>query len=196
MSSILERLEQTEHIRNLLVGDLGRLKPRLGERSVAVAHTAAQYANRRAYVRATFALVEALVEQHARLLVDLESGGAVSLTPEERAALSETTYEVRQGGQIRMRDARLSLDRKLRLVYRLAGEVLGEPLAIRFDDQGWVSFREAQRIRDALMHPKTPHDCYVDERQLNKVDSAEEWYRVVHNEFTRVAEQHRASRKW
>ena len=73
MSDLYERLEEIQEMTRMLEGDVALLQKMLGERSPTVEVTDSQYANRRSYVRATFALIEAVVEQHKQLLLALES---------------------------------------------------------------------------------------------------------------------------
>lgn len=57
----------------LLIDDVARLREQLGDGELKPSD--AQLTNRRFYVRAVFALVEAFVEQHRRLLLDLAATG-------------------------------------------------------------------------------------------------------------------------
>ena len=59
------RLEELEGMTRLLIDDVGLLRPLVGEGEDDP--SAGRKAYRRCYVRAVFALVEALVEQHRRL---------------------------------------------------------------------------------------------------------------------------------
>ena len=180
----------------VLAGDGDRLRPLLGERNIQAAVSEAEEGNRRFYVRAIFALVEAVVEQHKRLLLDLAKRGAVTLGPGVREALSERAYGVKDNGSVAEREQYLQLERKLRAVYRAAGEGFGEPLAVTFGDQGWESFRGALDVRDRITHPKSFQDCHVDEEALETVDRGHAWFRELNNEFVRVAREHRGMHRW
>jgi hypothetical protein len=70
MSSLCDRLEEIQGLIKLFAGDVEQLASRLGPR--APVEMDGEIAGvRRAYARAVFALVEALAEQHKRLLLDL-----------------------------------------------------------------------------------------------------------------------------
>src|SRR4051794_5960103 len=75
------QLEELQGMTRLLINDLTLLKAKIGEGNPDP--TNEEKANRRFYVRAVFALVEAFVEQHRRLLVMLSEQGKVTL-PENR----------------------------------------------------------------------------------------------------------------
>jgi hypothetical protein len=69
MTDLYDRLEEILGVTRVLTADVEQLHPLLGDRSVAAAVSTDEEANRRFYIRAIFALIEALVEQHKRLLV-------------------------------------------------------------------------------------------------------------------------------
>jgi hypothetical protein len=195
MSDLYDRLEEIQRMVRVLTRDADTLRGPLGGRSIQDDVTDQQAGARRAYVRAVFALVEAVVEQHKRLLLDLAARQVIVLDPQTRAALAEQTYTVADNGIISGRDQYLQLRRKLRLVYRVASEVLGR-MAVPYDDHGWQRFGEAIAIRDRITHPKTYADCDIAGDDLDTVDGGHNWFRAVNNEFIRVAREHRQGRGW
>jgi hypothetical protein len=80
------------------------LRSNLGERSIQVSLTEIEEASRRFYVRAIFSLIEAVVEQHKRLLMDLAERGSITLGPGVREALSERVYVVKENGTVGERE--------------------------------------------------------------------------------------------
>jgi hypothetical protein len=107
-------------------------------------------ANRRFYVRAVFALVEAVVEQHKRLLLDLAERDSITLADCIRSVLSERVYAIKDNGAVVSREQYLQLQRKLRGVYRAAGAAFGQNLDVSFGGEGWVSFQSAIEVRDRI----------------------------------------------
>lgn len=191
-----DRVEQLNHILELLTHDLAGLRPHLGDRAITADPSADEYSCRRSYVRASFALFEALAEQYARLLLDLHERRLASLDDRTRTALTQVALEVTDQGNVRARPAWLPLDRKLRLLCRAASAAMGQDLAVRFDDGGWRSFRAAQATRHSITHPKTPTDCYVEGDHLDEVDEAGEWFAGLHAEFLRVVRDHQRVEGW
>lgn len=192
---LYSRLEEIQDITHVLVGDVDRLCDTLSSRTNLDEPSETEYGARRGYVRAIFALVEATVEQHKQLLLDLETRHAITLDPTTQAALLEQTYSVNDNGSVSPRVQFLQLRRKLRLVYRAAGEAFAE-LAVRYDDQGWQRFGEALSIRDRITHPKSISDCHVEGDELDTVDQGHEWFRALSNEFVRVTREHRERHRW
>jgi len=196
MTELYDRLEEIRDVTRVLTRDVEQLRPLLGERSIAAAVSEEEEANRRFYVRAIFALIEALVEQHKRLLLDLAEHGTIALGTGVREALSERLYVFRDNGTVVEREQYLQLQRKIRAVYRTAEAAFEEALHVLFGDQGWASFQQAVQVRDRLTHPKSLEDCSVDEDALEAVDRGHRWFRDLHNAFIRGAGAHRAQHHW
>jgi hypothetical protein len=181
VSDLYDRLEEIQGMVRILTSDVELLKPNLGDLSGQAVLREAEAANRRSYVRAVFSLIEAVIEQHKRLLLDLVARRIVELEQGVGEALSERTYFVRDNGTVGEREQYLQFERKLRAVYRVAGDAFGQSLSVTFGDQGWQSFRTALAVRDRLTHPKTYDDCIVDENALDAVDRGHKWFRDLNN---------------
>ena len=196
MSESYNRLEEIQEIIYALGGDIERISGNLGDRSITESVSEEQETNRRSYVRAVFAIIEAIVEQHKRLILELGEKEIVTLPKGAREALSEYIYIVKDNGDISPQFRYLQLQRKLRAVYKVAEEVFGDPLDIDFGDQGWESLQKAIQIRDSLTHPKSKNDCDVQNPFLEIVETAENWFKRLNKEFVRIAESHRKKYKW
>jgi hypothetical protein len=196
MTDLYDRLEELQEVIHVLTRDVEQLRPLLGDRSIAAAVSPEEEANRRFYVRAIFALIEALVEQHKQLLLDLDESGKVSLNRDVRQALSERVSTFAENGTVSQREQYLRLQTKIRAICQTAGEAFGQRLHVSFGDQGWTLFREAVKMRDRITHPKSSQDCHVDEDNLKVVDQAHDWFRDLHNKFIRVACAHREQHGW
>lgn len=196
MSDLYDRLEELQGMTRVFGGDVERLKSLLGERSVQAAVSEEQEGWRRFYIRAVFALVEAAVEQHKRLLLDLSARGIVTLAPGVSEILSEKQFFAKDNGDVGQREQFLALERKLRAVYRAAAASFQRELVVNFGDGGWRSFCAAQDIRDRITHPKTFEECQVEGDDLDTVDRGHEWFRALNNEFVRVAREHRNHHGW
>ena len=173
------------------------MSPRLGERTIQAAVSDGQQADRRFYVRAVFALIEAVVEQHRRLLLDWAERGAVAFPEGVREVLSERIFVARENGNVHKRTQYLSLRNKLRVVYKTAApKAFLQPLSIEFADEGWRAFCAALEVRDQITHPKTFVDCHVDKEELETVETGRDWYGQVNKEFVRVATEHQHDHSW
>ncbi len=193
MADLYERLDEIQGMTRVLTQDVERLRPHVGE---DVSISEGEEANRRFYVRAVFALVEAVVEQHKRLLIDLAERNRIALPAGVREVLSEQAPLVKDNGTVMYREQYLQLERKLRAVYRAAGEAFEHPLVVDFGDAGWQSFQAALDVRNRITHPKTYQDCHVEGEALDTVNRGHNWFRALNNEFVRVAREHRQKHPW
>src|SRR5262245_31857811 len=99
---LYERLEELQGMTHLLIDDVALLRPKVGERNPDV--TDEEKAIRRFYIRAVFALVEAFVEQHRRLLLDLCQSNTITLSDKAHKKLREIKEVFLEDGAIEERE--------------------------------------------------------------------------------------------
>src|SRR5947208_16321387 len=104
MADLYDRLDEIQGMTRVLTANAKRLATGVGDRSVQAEITEGHAGARRVYVRAVFSLVEAIVEQHKRLLLDLASNGYVTLNPAVREALAEQVYVIDDNGSVSTRE--------------------------------------------------------------------------------------------
>jgi hypothetical protein len=153
-------------------------------------------ANRRFYIRAVFALVDAFVEQHRRLLLELCESNKVELKEKTRKKLQEIKEVFREDGTVEEQVQHLQIFDKIKEVYKDAGAAFGQPLNVTCGDTGWTTFKAAMKIRHRVTHPKIVRDCWIFELELKTVNDAYEWFKTLQNEFVRVARENRTANGW
>lgn len=184
------QLEELQGMTHLLIDDVGRLQTKLGAMNPDPSDE--EKTNRRFYVRAVFALVEAFVEQHRRLLVMLCEQGKVTLPDNRVRKLREIKQILGEDGTVTGEETQyLHIFDKVKEVYNAAGVAFGEGLTVNCNDERWPLFKDAMAIRHAITHPKRVQDCWIFEGDIQKVITAHEWFRALQNEFVRVARAHR-----
>jgi hypothetical protein len=188
------RLEELQGMTHLVIDDVGRLQQEVGagDPDPSDAHKA----NRRFYIRAVFALIEAFAEQHRRLLLDLADANKVTIKPKALTVLREIREVTLPDGSVQQREQYLQLFEKIKTVYKMAGDGFGQKLKITFGDKGWETFQDALALRNRVTHPKQVSDCWIFETQLQTVTAANEWFKKLQNEFVRVAREHREVHRW
>jgi hypothetical protein len=191
---LYDRLEELQGMTRLLIDDVALLRPRVGELKPNV--TEEEKANRRFYVRAVFALVEAFVEQHRRLLLELCESNKIELKEKTRKRLRELKEVFREDGTVEEQERYLHIFDKIKEVYKAAGVGFGQPLNVTFGDRGWTTFKAAMEIRNRVTHPKNVSDCWIFEDALKTVNDASAWFKKLQNEFVRVARKHRTESGW
>jgi uncharacterized protein YjhX (UPF0386 family) len=191
---LYDRLVELQGMTHLLIDDVTLLKPKVGELNPNV--TGEEKANRRFYIRAVFALVEAFVEQHRRLLLELCESNKIALKEKTRKKLQEIKEVFREDGTVEEQVQYLQIFDKIKAVYKAAEFAFGRPLKVTFGDRGWTTFKAAMEIRNQVTHPKDVRDCWIMEDALKTVNDADEWFKKLQNEFVRVAREHRTANGW
>lgn len=169
MNDLYTRLEQIQGVRDVLSGDVRQLEKRFGPRCPVEIDSEPAGIHRQ-YVRAVFALIEAVVEQHGRLVLDLSAARIVSLD-------SGVAERLRQ---------RLTLREKIQQVYEAAGHAFEQPIEVEYEP-----LMAAKKVRDRLTHPKSFQECNVFVLEIDKVKEGEEWFRDLNNRFVRAGKHHR-----
>jgi hypothetical protein len=188
------RLDELQGMTRLLIDDVGRLQAELGAGDPDP--SPAQETNRRFYIRAVFALVEAFVEQHRRLLVELAEHGMITLPAKKLQRLREIKELKLPDGTVEEQEQYLQLFDKIKELYKAAGVGFGRSLKVTFGDKGWVLFKDAMELRHRVTHPKKVEDCWIFETNIQTVMAANEWFKKLQNEFVRVARAHREEHQW
>jgi hypothetical protein len=187
------RLEELQGMTRLLIDDVNRVKPTIGEGNGNP--TDEHFTQRRYYVRAVYALVEAFAEQHRRLLVELAQHNFVTIAEDTLRRLREIRIVIQDGVE-QERQQYLQLYEKIKLVYRTAGTSFGQPLNVTFGDQGYETFQDGMELRNRVTHPKSYRDLHIHEQDLQTANNASEWFKSLQNEFVRVARAHREEHRW
>jgi hypothetical protein len=183
-------LEELRDMTHLLIDDANLLRPKIGEGKPDPSDEEKAY--RRFYVRAVFALVEAFVEQHRRLVIHLCEAGKIVLTQNKLNRLREIKQILDASGAVVGEAPNyLRIFDKIKRVYKAAATGFHSPLTVAFDNDHWREFQEAMEIRNQITHPKTVQDCWIFEPSLQKVIAAHEWFRALQNDFVRIAREHR-----
>ena len=191
---LYDRLEELQGMTHLLIDDVALLRPKLGELNPNA--NGEEEANRRFYIRAVFALVEAFVEQHRRLLLELCESNRIELQEKTRKRLREIKEIFREDGTVEEQEQYLHIFDKIKEVYKAAGVGFKQPLKVTLGNRGWTTFKAAMGIRNRVTHPKNVRDCWIVADALKTVNEANEWFKELQNEFVRVAREHRTANRW
>jgi hypothetical protein len=135
--------------------------------------------NRRAYVRALFASIEAHLSAIKQGLLRA-SPESPNLTTAERAVLGERTFHLDDDG-FPDGGAPLRSDFKRRLLFlvRLRARQLGiELVEAEFGrkSEGWADFSAAVKVRHRLTHPDSTASAEVSDHDLDVVERGHAWF--------------------
>ncbi len=172
MSHFYNRVEEIQGVLQVLLGDVRRLEKTFGRRGPVEIDGEAAGAQR-CYIRAVFALTEAVVEQHRLLLLDLSAARLVTFEKDVAQVLNKMAKPT-------------GLSLKIKGVYKAAEQAFGQLVEV-----GREPLIAAKDVRNRLIHPKSFEECAVFILDLDKVTEAEKWFRDLNNRFVRAATQHR-----
>lgn len=131
---------------------------------------------RRSFVRSVFALIEGIVFCLKQVTLETATTKAATLSPQEIALLREESAELQENGELASRPAFLRLKPNLRFSFRKFAEIYKAQYRLDVSQAGWEKLGPGIRIRDRLMHPKTPQDISVSDDELAIVKTAYEWF--------------------
>lgn len=182
MIDLSDRLDELNSITHTFKGDVAFFRERC-DLSQPVETSSDASAIHRAYVRAVFALIEALLHQHKSLLLDLADNKIV--------LLDEKTLD-------RLRESKrfMGLKEKVKAVCKAASHAFGQKLQVDFSTSGWRMFVKAIDPRDQITHPKSFCECSIQIWDIEAVEQAEGWFQAMHNEFVRLAREHQKITGW
>ena len=164
--TLIAKIEEVVRLAAVLVADMAEAVPDL-----------ACQRHRRSYVRAAFAFVEGTLFGLKGILLGFSAHFGTPLEPGETELLEENSYGLKEDGSVRVSPALLRLPDNVRFAFALAAKVSGAPTTVRYDDDGWASFKESIRVRNRLVHPKAPADLVVTDLEMARLDKATAWYR-------------------
>ena len=142
----------------------------------SISARAGDQVQRRAYARAFFAEVEAIVFQLKQIALHWSPD---SLDPEEQGALAEFVFRVRDDGTVRRVTQSTPMLANVRLAFRyfaLAAE-LPEGDQPDFGNNGWEHFQAAVKIRNRVTHPKSVEETQISDADIGSIDAAQGWFR-------------------
>jgi len=186
-------LEELQGMTRLLIDDVNRIKPTIGEGNGNPSDE--HFAQRRCYVRAVYALVEAFAEQHRRLLIELAENNYVTIPEDTLRRLREIRIFIQDGVE-QERQQYLQLYEKIKLVYKTAEICFGHAVNVTFGNQGCEDFQDGMELRNRVTHPKIYPDLHIHEQDLRTMNAASDWFRSLQNEFVNAARAHRQEHHW
>jgi hypothetical protein len=130
---------------------------------------------RRAFVRAAFAALDAFLSHGSSLILFLNEKGIYKLKPAEVALLQEKRLDVDSNGDVVVRNSFVPFSNKLRFLLNLGGRLSIPDYHVDVGDAGWQSLRTAITKRDQLTHPKELAHLEVQEEDLRQFKQGLEW---------------------
>jgi hypothetical protein len=127
---------------------------------------------RRHMTRSVFAFIEAITFAIKQAAVELDAG---KLSHCEVTLAKEQHYELRNG-TAKMRPARLTLKDNVQFAFCLFAKAAGIANVLNVSGNNWQRFLSVIKVRDRLMHPKTPADILVSDGEVHDVGQVFRWF--------------------
>lgn len=126
--------------------------------------------NRRAYIRAVFALIEALVFTSKQAILR----DRMNYSDAEMAMLREETYNVSKGAAFSQMKF-IPIEENFRFMLAMMNRRAKEEHKESFDGAGWQAFKQATKIRHRLTHPKQRTDLDVTDTEIEIFHTTFSW---------------------
>lgn len=140
---------------------------------------------RRAFIRSLFSIIEGSVWVLKQTLLHASApkGRMKQLSIAEYAILSETTYDLKNNGQINARSQKLPLPENLKFTAELLAKYFNAHLDLGIGSKAWDNFLKAQRIRNRIAHPKTMHEFEITSEDTAVCQATSSWFNKLIEAF-------------
>lgn len=132
--------------------------------------------SRRAYVRAVFAFIEGVTHRMKLLAFEEKDKPNVNFSAAELAFLLEEDFDLTDKGEVISMSARISLTKNIRFAFKAIARAYSINYDLKVDDHGWDALRKAAKVRDKLMHPKTPEDLIISIDDIDLIIKGSTWF--------------------
>jgi hypothetical protein len=131
---------------------------------------------RRTFIRSVFALIEGFTYCLKQVALEASKKFGIELSKSEIALLLEESYEVSDKGQAETKPDFIQLPRNIKFAFNMYSRAYGLNYTLKIDDNGWLSFKEALKVRNRLTHPKSTGDVLVSDQDMLYAESAAMWF--------------------
>lgn len=141
---------------------------------------------RRTFIRSVFALIEGFTYRLKQVALEASKKFRVELSKSEMALLLEESYEVNEKGQAESKPDFIQLPRNIKFAFNMYSRAYGLNYKLKIDDNGWLSFKEALKVRNRLTHPKSTSDVLVSDQDMSYAENAAIWFVRSSDEIQRA----------
>jgi hypothetical protein len=101
------------------------------------------------------------------------------------ALCEEVIYDLDNTGKVKERDARLRFRENLIFAFSVFGRVKGVSYTLPIGDSGGQALTRSIKVRDRLMHPKSPDDLSVKDDEVRDALTGLRWVWAHHLKLMR-----------
>jgi hypothetical protein len=129
--------------------------------------------HRRQYIRAVFAQLEGATFGLKQLAIPSKES---LISSAELALLKGESYRLNDTGEAVVGNARLTLPSDMRFAFRMYAKSVGIAYDLPVNEPGWTALIRARKVRDRLMHPRSPNDLETTDEEIGDATDAAEWF--------------------
>jgi hypothetical protein len=129
----------------------------------------------RTFIRSFFAMVEGVTFTLKQAAFEVGKVYKYSFTPAEIAAITERSPKI-QNGKVIEDTMKVSLQENLKFSFSVFARVFEVQCELDTSTHGWQSLRQAIKLRDGLMHPKSLSDLQPF-KDFKTVTEAYKWFK-------------------
>jgi hypothetical protein len=141
---------------------------------------------RRTFIRSVFALIEGFTYRLKQVALEASKKFSIELSKSEIALLLEESYEVNDKGHAETKPDYIQLPKNIKFAFRMYSHAYSLNYQLKIDDDGWLSFKEALKVRNRLTHPKSTSDVSVSDQDMSYAETAAIWFVKSSHEIQRA----------
>lgn len=128
---------------------------------------------RRLLIRSMFATIEGTTFAFKQYALHTAPEG--TLTEAEKALCREVAYALKDNGEAKEETAKLRFASNFKFALRMLAKSHNFSFSIDTNSPGWEAFRNAEKVRNRLMHPKGTDDLTVSDDELGTAIRGFQW---------------------
>lgn len=132
--------------------------------------------DKRAGVRATFAMIEGTCFALRGVAVDLADTFGVELTDGERQIAMEITYALNEKGQVEERLIQVPTLHNMRFALALFAKAVNADYEVPVGEDAYEKLKRSQGVRNRLTHPRSAADLQVTDKEMEDLAAAAQWF--------------------
>ncbi|OXY83511.1 hypothetical protein [Oceanimonas doudoroffii] len=142
--------------------------------------------NARQLVRAGFAYIEGVSFSLKVAAIDDAIDNGIELTQAEIDLAFEVSHQLNDKGEIVAVSAHINLTKNIKFAFNLYSKAHQLNKAFHAGGAWWGDFKKAIKIRDRLMHPRSPEDLDIEPSEVITVISAVRGFEALLTEYVEV----------
>lgn len=131
---------------------------------------------KRAGVRATFAMIEGTCFALRRAAVHLANAFGVGLTDGERQMAHEITYALNEKGQVEGKLVQVPTLHNMRFALTLFAKAVNADYEVPVGEDPYEKLKRSQGVRNRITHPRTADDLQITDQEMEDLATAAQWF--------------------